>query len=210
MGADRVRNPHRDVPCRTEPACVTDENTHRPGADPSSLPRSGRTCHFESVREARRLSDSVMHAKCLSHRRNAHGICRNPVDVAGKMPSPVGDFPHLRRDGLGSVARFLGWCASGHRSRGHSECTPLRRGHLATCIASRVEKRRPLPGDLIVPEPMFTVTHAITIDAPVERVWPWLAQMGYRAGRDSWDAIPTTALNQARRASFPAFKLLPG
>jgi CubicO group peptidase (beta-lactamase class C family) len=37
---------------------------------------------------------------------------------------------------------------------------------------------------------MFTVTHAITIGAPIERVWPWLAQMGAdRAGWYSWDAI---------------------
>ena len=60
----------------------------------------------------------------------------------------------------------------------------------ATCFATPVEKHRPLPGDRIVPEPMFTVTHAITIDAPIERVWPWLAQMGSdRAGWYSWDAI---------------------
>jgi hypothetical protein len=65
---------------------------------------------------------------------------------------------------------------------------------LATCIATQVEKRRPLPGDTIVPEPMFSVTHAITIDAPIERVWPWLAQMGSdRAGWYSWDAIDNGA-----------------
>jgi CubicO group peptidase (beta-lactamase class C family) len=65
---------------------------------------------------------------------------------------------------------------------------------LTTCIATRVEKRRRLPGDKIVPEPMFTVTHAITIDAPIERVWPWLAQMGSdRAGWYSWDAIDNGA-----------------
>jgi len=65
---------------------------------------------------------------------------------------------------------------------------------LATCLATRVEKRRPLPGDTIVPEPMFSVTHAITIDAPIERVWPWLAQMGSdRAGWYSWDAIDNGA-----------------
>ena len=47
-----------------------------------------------------------------------------------------------------------------------------------------------MPGDGIVPEPMFTVTHAITIDAPVERVWPWLAQMGAeRGGWYSYDRI---------------------
>jgi hypothetical protein len=37
---------------------------------------------------------------------------------------------------------------------------------------------------------MFQFTHAITIDAPIQRVWPWLAQMGSdRAGWYSWDAI---------------------
>jgi CubicO group peptidase (beta-lactamase class C family)/uncharacterized protein YndB with AHSA1/START domain len=65
---------------------------------------------------------------------------------------------------------------------------------LATCFATGVEKHRPLPGDRIVPQPMFTVTHAITIDAPIERVWPWLAQMGSdRAGWYSWDAIDNGA-----------------
>lgn len=64
----------------------------------------------------------------------------------------------------------------------------------ATCFATRVEKHRPLPGDKIVPEPMFGVTHAITIDAPIERVWPWLVQMGSdRAGWYSWDAIDNGA-----------------
>jgi hypothetical protein len=60
----------------------------------------------------------------------------------------------------------------------------------ATCIATALEKRRPLPVDGLVPKPMFTSTHAITIDAPPERVWPWIAQMGAgRAGWYSWDAI---------------------
>ena len=37
----------------------------------------------------------------------------------------------------------------------------------------RLEKRRPLPVDAMIPEPLFASTHAITIDAPPERVWPW-------------------------------------
>jgi CubicO group peptidase (beta-lactamase class C family) len=50
----------------------------------------------------------------------------------------------------------------------------------------------------MVPEPMFSVTHAITIDAPVERVWPWLAQMGSdRAGWYSWDAIDNGSMPSA-------------
>jgi hypothetical protein len=39
---------------------------------------------------------------------------------------------------------------------------------LTPFLATRVEKRRPLP-DRIVHERMFAVTHAITIDAPIER-----------------------------------------
>ena len=60
----------------------------------------------------------------------------------------------------------------------------------ATCVATTLEKCRPLSVDTLVPEPIFTSTHAITIDAPPEQVWPWIAQMG--AGRRdwySWDAI---------------------
>jgi hypothetical protein len=61
---------------------------------------------------------------------------------------------------------------------------------LASCLATDTEKRRPLPGDGMVFEPLFTSTHAITIDASPEQVWPWIAQMGAdRAGWYSWDVI---------------------
>ncbi len=47
-----------------------------------------------------------------------------------------------------------------------------------------------MAGDSIVPDPFFTVTHAITIDAPPDQVWPWLAQLGStRAGWYSYDWI---------------------
>jgi hypothetical protein len=47
-----------------------------------------------------------------------------------------------------------------------------------------------MPVDTLVPEPIFESTHAVTIDASPERVWPWIAQMGAgRAGWYSWDAI---------------------
>ncbi|HEY7497527.1 MAG TPA: DUF998 domain-containing protein [Vicinamibacterales bacterium] len=61
---------------------------------------------------------------------------------------------------------------------------------LATCFAIAAERRRPLPADGMVPNPIFTSSRAITIDAPPEHVWPWIAQMGAgRAGWYSWDAI---------------------
>lgn len=40
------------------------------------------------------------------------------------------------------------------------------------------ESQRRLPGDEMVPEPNFQITHAVDIDAPPEALWPWLAQMG--------------------------------
>jgi hypothetical protein len=52
------------------------------------------------------------------------------------------------------------------------------------------ERRRALPGDGIVPNAAAEVMHAVTIRAPPECVWPWLAQMGAgRAGWYSYDSI---------------------
>jgi hypothetical protein len=44
------------------------------------------------------------------------------------------------------------------------------------------ERRKPLPGDDIVPNPQVVTNHATTIDAPPEAVWPWLVQMGWHRG----------------------------
>ena len=45
-----------------------------------------------------------------------------------------------------------------------------------------------LPGDDILRTPESQVTHAITIDAPAETVWPWLVQIGQgRAGFYSYE-----------------------
>lgn len=56
--------------------------------------------------------------------------------------------------------------------------------------ASEEEARKPLPGDEQVPDPTIQSTRAVTIDAPVEDVWPWLAQLGYgRAGFYSYDIL---------------------
>src|SRR4029450_14126771 len=50
------------------------------------------------------------------------------------------------------------------------------------------ELTRPLPGDEIVPNAVSQYTRAVTIRAPVEQVWPWLAQLGQdRGGFYSFD-----------------------
>lgn len=49
--------------------------------------------------------------------------------------------------------------------------------------ATVAEVSRPLPGDELVPAPAIGSTRAISVDAPPERVWPWIAQLGQdRAG----------------------------
>jgi hypothetical protein len=44
------------------------------------------------------------------------------------------------------------------------------------------DHRRELPGDEFLPEHGTRIVHAVTIDAPVEQVWPWLAQLGQDRG----------------------------
>lgn len=49
--------------------------------------------------------------------------------------------------------------------------------------ATADEAVQTLPGEEIVPCPMIQTTHAVTIAATPEQVWPWIVQMGYyRAG----------------------------
>lgn len=56
--------------------------------------------------------------------------------------------------------------------------------------ASDEEVLGSLPGDGIVPDAGSQETRAITIDAPIDRVWPWLAQLGQdRGGFYSYDAL---------------------
>ena len=50
--------------------------------------------------------------------------------------------------------------------------------------ATDEEVTKQLPGDEMSPEPSAQSTHAITIEAPPEQVWPWLMQLGQ--GRGGW------------------------
>ena len=54
--------------------------------------------------------------------------------------------------------------------------------------ASEAEVAKFLPGDDLVPQPKLSATHAITIQAPISKVWPWLVQLGQgRGGFYSYD-----------------------
>jgi hypothetical protein len=52
--------------------------------------------------------------------------------------------------------------------------------------ATSEEVRPRLPGDELVPAPMWDSTRAITVSVPPGSVWPWVVQMGYPAYRAGW------------------------
>src|ERR1035441_3948620 len=48
--------------------------------------------------------------------------------------------------------------------------------------ATPVEMAERLPGDTLLPDASSACTRAITVNAPPERVWPWIAQIGQGKG----------------------------
>jgi hypothetical protein len=67
--------------------------------------------------------------------------------------------------------------------------------------ATDEETGKPLPGDELVPNPAIESTRSITVDAPVEEVWPWLAQIGQdRGGFYSYEWLENLAGCRMRNA----------
>jgi hypothetical protein len=67
--------------------------------------------------------------------------------------------------------------------------------------ASSEEAAKDLPGDETVPEPGVQQTRAITIEAPIQQVWPWLAQIGQdRGGFYSYEWLENLAGCHMRNA----------
>ncbi len=68
--------------------------------------------------------------------------------------------------------------------------SPLLRRWYNRWGATDEELARPMPGDELVKKPKLGYTRAITIDAPADEVWPWLAQLGQgRGGFYSFDGL---------------------
>jgi hypothetical protein len=62
------------------------------------------------------------------------------------------------------------------------------------------EVAAPMPGDELVPGCQVSWTRAITVDAPPDAVWPWLAQAGFgKAGFYSNDLLDNAAHPSADR-----------
>ncbi len=65
----------------------------------------------------------------------------------------------------------------------------VRRWHLRWG-ATAAEVAAVMPGDELVRRAQFVATRAITIDAPPDRVWPWIRQIGFRrAGFYAYDLL---------------------
>ena len=68
--------------------------------------------------------------------------------------------------------------------------TPLSRLWYNRWGATAEECARALPGDDLAPAPKLSYTRAISINAPVAAVWPWLVQLGQgRGGLYSYDGL---------------------
>jgi hypothetical protein len=76
------------------------------------------------------------------------------------------------------------------------------RPRLLTWGATPEETRASMPGDGVVRMPRYPTTYAVTIDAPVDEVWPWLAQLGQgRGGLYSYQGLATSSMS--RRLDVP-------
>lgn len=77
--------------------------------------------------------------------------------------------------------------------------------------ATSDEVSRVMPGDEIVERPGFSATRGVTVNAPPERVWPWIVQIGYgKAGFYSWDMLDNDGVASADRVIGEFQHLKPG
>jgi proline iminopeptidase len=79
----------------------------------------------------------------------------------------------------------------------------MRRSLLRLCkreLGPDPDRARRLPGDELLTRPSFQRTHAVDIEVPMARVWPWLLQIGAdRAGWYSWDRLDNGDVQSANR-----------
>lgn len=95
---------------------------------------------------------------------------------------------HRVRIGLGR--RLLESAAGASLIATHVILTKPLRDWRTTWGATAGEVDATVPGDSLVPDAKWSYTHAVTIDAPPERVWPWIAQLGQgRGGFYSYDRL---------------------
>lgn len=65
---------------------------------------------------------------------------------------------------------------------GHLAATPFIGARRLRWGTVGSEPRDPLPGDEFVPDPMWSYTLGVAVDAAPDAVWPWIAQIGQGRG----------------------------
>ena len=75
--------------------------------------------------------------------------------------------------------------------------------------ATGQERRMLLPGDKLVPHPMWEATRAETVSAASSDIWPWLVQMGYgRGGWYAWSPFAGPGSGRNAQSVDPRFQQL--
>jgi hypothetical protein len=113
---------------------------------------------------------------------------RSTMRAFGVVVGPSLTADVLGAASIGATAKALRrgrtpawWAIAGTTATG--VYTTVARPWLRRWGATPEKLEKPLPGDEMVPRPALQSTRAVTIDAPVQEVWPWLAQIGQdRAG----------------------------
>lgn len=100
------------------------------------------------------------------------------------------------------------WSLAGLAAAGAAYGLAVRPWHMRWG-ATDSEVEAALPGDEFVPHPTWKATHAISIDAPPEEVWPWIVQIGQdKGGFYSYTWLENAAGCHMRNADriVPAFQ----
>lgn len=125
--------------------------------------------------------------KPFSHFIRRHVLALLAADLRGKTPEEhharhhdnLGDLGEGVFGALGMLVNFV---------------TPFLRKRREHWGLDEAAANRVYPGDELVPEPKWSWTHGVEIDAPPERVWPWVAQIGReKAGFYSYQLLENVA-----------------
>jgi hypothetical protein len=77
--------------------------------------------------------------------------------------------------------------------------------------ATEAELTRSMPGDMEVTAPSFDATRGVTVQAPVEAIYPWIVQIGMtRAGWYSYDLLDNLGRPSAERLLPEHQQIYPG
>jgi hypothetical protein len=79
------------------------------------------------------------------------------------------------------LRRAVGWLLIVVGTAAYAYAALIRPWHLRWG-ATDAEVAETLPGDELVREPAGATTRAVTVNAPPEAIWPWLAQLGQAKG----------------------------